>query len=50
MISQMLVFLLMAEAALVAYGLSRRRNMWPWIVAYWVILTAKNLADLLNTL
>ena len=29
-------------AAGVAYGLYRRKNMWAWIVAYWVVLTLKN--------
>ena len=45
MISQLLVILLMVDAAWVAYGLSRKRVMWHWIVLYWVILTAKNLTD-----
>ena len=45
MIAQLLIFLLMADAAFVAYGLIRKRNMWHWIVAYWIILTLKNLAD-----
>lgn len=45
MISQILVFLLMADAAYVAYGLSRKMNMWRCIVLYWVILTIKNLVD-----
>lgn len=48
MISQTLIFLLMADAAWIAYGLYRKRNMWAWIVAYWVILTVKNLADLVG--
>ena len=45
MIAQILILLLMADAAWVAYGLARKRNMWRWIVTYWVILTLKNLAD-----
>lgn len=44
-ISQALVFCLMADAAWVAWGLWRHRDMWKWIVAYWAILTAKNAAD-----
>ena len=48
MISQAIVFLLMADAAWVVYGLIRKRNMWRWIVLYWVILTAKNMIDLLR--
>ena len=45
MISQILIIFLMLDAAWVAYGLARKRNMWHWIVAYWIILTLKNLAD-----
>lgn len=48
MIAQILIFCLMADAAWVAYGLVRKRNMWRWIVLYWMILTAKNLADLMR--
>ena len=48
MIAQILIFLLMADAAFVAYGLIRKRNMWNAIVLYWVILTAKNLVDLMR--
>lgn len=46
--SQFLVFLLMADAAWVAYGLSKKRNMWKWIIVYWIILTAKNFVDLIG--
>lgn len=46
MISQLLIILLMADAAWVAYGLLRKRNMWKFICGYWIILTLKNLADL----
>ena len=48
MIAQLLIILLMADAAWVAYGLARKKNMWKFIVLYWVILTAKNLADLMR--
>lgn len=37
--------LLCGIAAIVAYGLYKRRVMWRWIVAYWVVLTVKNLVD-----
>lgn len=47
MISQMLVFLLMLDAAWVGYGLIRKRNMWAYITLYWIILTTKNLVDFL---
>lgn len=43
--SQFCVFLLMLNAAYVAYGLSRRRNMWLFIILYWIILTIKNYID-----
>ena len=45
MISQIFICLLCINAAWVAYGLSEKKNMWPGIVCYWVILTLKNLAD-----
>ena len=48
MIAQLLIFLLMADAAFVAYGLMRKRNMWKFICLYWLILTAKNLVDLMR--
>lgn len=46
MVSQILVILLMLDAAWVAYGQLKRKNMWCFIVLYWVILTLKNLADI----
>ena len=39
MTSQILVFALMGIAAVVAAGLMRKKNMWKWIIAYWVVLT-----------
>ena len=48
MISQLLIFLLMADAAWVAYGLLRQQNRWKWICLYWILLTLKNLMDLLR--
>lgn len=50
LISQILVFALMADAAWVAIGLARKRNMWKWIVLYWAILTVKNAFDFLTML
>ena len=32
-------------AGIVAYGLYKKQNMWKWIVAYWVILTIKNIVE-----
>ena len=48
MISQLLIILLMADAAWVAYGLLRKKNRWTWICLYWILLTLKNLMDLLK--
>lgn len=48
MISQLLIILLMADAAWVAYGLLRQQNRWKWICLYWIILTLKNLADFVH--
>lgn len=48
MISQILIFLLMADAAFVAYGLIRKRNMWKFICLYWILLTLKNFVDLIG--
>ena len=47
-VSQIFVVLLFADAAWVAYGLLRKKNMWPWICTYWILLTAKNLCDLMK--
>ena len=35
---------------IVAIGLFRKRNMWKWIIAYWVLLTIKNFIDFLGVL
>ena len=48
MASQIMVFLLMVAALIVAIGLFRKRNMWKWISAYWVLLTIKNFIDFLG--
>lgn len=45
LVSQVFVFGLMAVAAIVAAGLARKKNMWRWIVTYWVLLTMKNAVD-----
>ena len=41
-VSAFLVLCLMAIAAIVAYRLYKFKNAWPFIVAYWLILTVKN--------
>ena len=43
--AQVFIFLLMIDALIVAVGLSRKRNMWPFIFLYWVLLTMKNAVD-----
>ena len=42
-ITKMLIFLLCVLSAVIATGLIIGLSMWPWIVAYWVTLTMKNL-------
>ena len=44
-LSALLVLALAAIALTVCAGLAAGRNMWPWIVAYWAVLTAKNIVD-----
>ncbi len=46
-ISQLFILALAMISARVAYGLYRKRSMWHWIVGYWVVLTVKNIIDLL---
>jgi len=48
MITQIFIFLLAYIAAIVAYGLYKRKDVWHWILLYWMVLTAKNMLDLLN--
>lgn len=43
--SAALVLALAAIALTVCAGLAAGRNMWPWIVAYWAVLTVKNVVD-----
>ena len=47
---QMLIFALMIDAAIIAAGLIKRRNMWQFIVLYWIILTIKNAVDFFTLL
>ena len=39
--------LLAIIAAYVAYGLYKHRVMWRWIVIYWLVLTVKNVLDVI---
>ena len=41
--SAALVLALAAIALTVCAGLAAGRHMWPWIVGYWAVLTAKNI-------
>lgn len=43
--SAALVLALAAIALTVCAGLAAGRNMWPWIVGYWAVLTLKNIMD-----
>lgn len=38
-------YLLAFISLAVALGLYYKRNMWPWIVTYWIALTVKNIID-----
>ena len=48
MISQFCILGLIVIATVVAFGLMKRRNMWKWIIAYWVLLTIKNVIDFIG--
>lgn len=48
MLTHLLIILLAIIAAIVAYGLYKKQIMWRWICFYWLVLTAKNVLDLLN--
>ena len=44
-ISTLLVLALAAIALTVCAGLAAGVSMWPWIVGYWAVLTAKNITE-----
>ncbi len=46
--SQVLVLCLILIAGIVAIGLAMKKNMWKFIILYWVTLTLKNITDLLK--
>ena len=48
MVTQILIILLMVDAGYVAYGQITHGNVWPFICAYWVILTVKNTIDVIK--
>lgn len=41
-------FLLSAISFRVLVGIAVKHDMWPWIALYWLVLTAKNLHDLME--
>ena len=43
-----LVLMLAAIAAVVLIGLALSRSMWAWIIAYWAVLTVKNVVDFIG--
>lgn len=47
--SAALVLALAAIALTVCAGLAAGVSMWPWIVGYWAVLTAKNIVDWIGT-
>ena len=49
-ISQILIIVLAIIAAVVATGLIAGYVMYPWIISYWIALTAKNLVDYVGTI
>ena len=47
LLSQALIFALIIIAAVVAVTLAAGKSAWILIIVYWVILTAKNIVDLI---
>lgn len=45
-----LTVLLMLDALVVAIGLAKKKNMWIFIVMYWIILVVKNVGNLIAIL
>jgi len=48
-ITKVLILTLAVIAAVVATGLIGGRSMWAWIVAYWIVLTSKNIVDYISS-
>ena len=46
-LSQMLIFALIIIAAWVAFTLAAGKSAWILIIVYWVVLTIKNIVDLI---
>lgn len=47
LLSQALIFALISIAAVVAIILAAGKSAWILIIAYWVVLTIKNIVDLI---
>lgn len=50
MVQFLFTFFLFAIAVVVVIGQTRKRPMWRWISAYWVVLAVKILIDLLGVI
>lgn len=48
LLSQALIFALILIAAVVAVIIAAGKSAWGIIIAYWVVLTAKNTVDLIG--
>jgi hypothetical protein len=44
-ISALFVYILAVISFTVTIGIARKRSMWGWILAYWIVLTIKNYVD-----
>ena len=47
LLSQALIFALIIIAAVVAFTLAAGKSAWGLIIVYWVVLTIKNIVDLI---
>ena len=47
LLSQALIFVLIVIAAVVAVTLAAGKSAWILIIVYWIVLTAKNIVDLI---
>ena len=47
LLSQALIFALIIIAAVVAFILAAGKSAWILIIVYWIVLTAKNIVDLI---
>lgn len=41
-VNHILVALLMIDSMLIAAGVYQKRNMWPYICVYWVLMAVKD--------